>query len=68
MKRMDDYTHFNTGCHSPARAGSAEAVMMGQLAKGLASVYRGLLEEPLPQRLSSLLQRVDEKSKRHDEA
>jgi hypothetical protein len=41
---------------------------MGQLAKGLASVYRGLLDEPLPERLSSLLQRVDERAKRHDEA
>ena len=41
---------------------------MGQLGKGLASVYRGLLEEPLPERLSSLLQRVNETTKRRDEA
>jgi hypothetical protein len=68
MERMDDYSHFDTGYQSSTRPRSDETVMMGQLAKGLASVYRGLLEEPLPERLSSLLKRVDNKTKRHDEA
>jgi len=36
--------------------------------KNLASAYRELLDEPLPERLSALLRQVDEKTKRSGNA
>lgn len=42
--------------------------MIGQLVKNLAPAYRELLEEPLPERLSSLLRLVDDRARRADNA
>lgn len=68
MKRMDGFSHFNTGYQTSARASCGEAAMIGQLVKNLAAAYRELLEEPLPERLSSLLRLVDDRARRADNA
>lgn len=60
MKHIDSVSHFNTGYHTSARPSFGDAVVMRQLVKGLASVYRDVLEEPLPERLSALLRQVGE--------
>lgn len=68
MRRMDSVSHFNTGYQTASRMSFGDAVVMGQLAKSLASVYREVLAEPLPERLSSLLKQVDERVKRPNAA
>lgn len=68
MKRMDGFSHFNTGYQTSSRASYGEAAMRGQLVRNLAAAYRELLDEPLPERLSSLLRLVDDKAKRADTA
>ncbi len=66
MKRMDGFSHFNTGYQASSRASCGEAAVRGQLVKNLAAAYRELLDEPLPERLSSLLRLVDDRAKRAD--
>ncbi len=68
MERMDSVSHFSTAYQSPSRLTFGDALVMGQIGKGLASVYRDVLEEPLPERLASLLKQVDEKLKRESGA
>ncbi len=68
MKRMDGFSHFNTGYQAFSRASCGEAAVRGQLVKNLAAAYRELLDEPLPKRLSSLLRLVDDKAKRAESA
>ncbi len=63
MKRMDSVSHFNSMSQGSSRLSFADAAVMGQIGKSLASVYRDILEEPLPARLASLLRQVDDKLK-----
>ncbi len=60
MKRVDSPSYFNAADRTASRLSIADAVVVGQIGKSLASVYSNVLEEPLPERLAVLLKRVDE--------
>lgn len=61
MRRMDSVSHFDPGYYASRHLSFGDAVVMSQFVKSLASVYHDVLEEPLPERLSSLVREVDER-------